>query len=75
MTAPGPPTEHETGHAVAVRAASVWADTLIDKSGRNELLYCKDRGKILLGSPTDAGDGDRATDRRRRRRPRRVRSG
>ena len=49
MTAPGPPTEHDTGHAAAVRAASVWADTLIDKTGRNELLYCKDRGKILLG--------------------------
>ena len=60
MTAPGPPTEHETGHAAAVRAASVWADTLIDKTGRNELLYCKDRGKILLGSPADAGDRDPA---------------
>ncbi len=61
MTAPGPPAEQETGHVAAVRAASVWADTLIDKTGRNELLYCKDRGKILLGSTADA-DGDRTTD-------------
>ena len=61
MTAPGPPTEHETGHVAAVRAASVWADTLIDKTGRNELLYCKDRGKILLGATVDA-DSDSTAD-------------
>jgi len=29
-------------------AARKWADSLIDQTGRNELLYCRDRGKLLL---------------------------
>ncbi|HKE66566.1 MAG TPA: AAA domain-containing protein [Micromonosporaceae bacterium] len=40
--------ERPTAQAAAVDAARVWADSLIDKTGRNELLYCKDRGKIRL---------------------------
>lgn len=62
MTAPGRPAEHQTGHVAALRAASVWADTLIDRTGRNELLYCKDRGKILLGAPVEVGDVDPAAE-------------
>src|SRR5215813_458740 len=41
-------SEPTPGYRAAADAAKVWADTLIDRTGRNELLYCKDRGKILL---------------------------
>jgi len=45
---PAAPTELPPAHRAAADAAKVWADTLIDRTGRNELLFCKDRGKILL---------------------------
>ena len=51
-----------------VRAAREWADGLIDQTRRNELLYCKDKGKILLD------DADpRALDRLLRGEPVRLR--
>src|SRR5690606_7371142 len=31
-----------------IHAARKWADELIDRSGRNEMLFCKDRSKLLL---------------------------
>ncbi|BFU45761.1 hypothetical protein KRMM14A1004_39980 [Krasilnikovia sp. MM14-A1004] len=46
------------GRRLAVlRAAKVWADQLIDRSGRNEMIFCKDRGKLLLADAAqDARD-------------------
>jgi very-short-patch-repair endonuclease len=37
-----------------IEAAKTWADTLIDRTARNELLYCKDRGKIHLDDAVPA---------------------
>src|SRR5690348_8399211 len=45
---PAGPVDLPPAHRAAADAAKVWADTLIDRTGRNELLFCKDRGKILL---------------------------
>ncbi len=37
-----------TDRRLALKAAHDWADSLIDRTGRNELLICRDRGKLAL---------------------------
>ncbi len=36
-----------------VEVAHAWADSLIDQTGRNQLLFCRDRGKLLLDDVPD----------------------
>ena len=36
-----------------VEVAHGWADSLIDQTGRNQLLFCRDRGKLLLDDVPD----------------------